>query len=206
MSKVFSVHPKNPQRRLLQYVVTILEQGGVIAFPTDSGYALGCLTGNKTALERICQIRLINRDHNFTLMCRDLSELSRYAFVDDTTFRLIKNNTPGSYVFILKGTKQVPKRLMNEKRKTIGLRIPNNDIDLALLDLLGQPLLTTSLILPGDELAQSNPDEIIDQIGHQLDSVVDGGHIGQKPTTVIDLTNSYPIIMRYGNGDVTPFL
>lgn len=205
MSQIFRIHPENPQKRLLEQVISILKKGGVVAFPTDSGYSLGCLLENKAAFEKICQIRDIDKNHNFTLMCRDLSELSQYAYVNNTSFRLIKNNTPGCYVFILKATKEVPKRLMNKKRETVGLRIPDNKIDLALLELLAQPLMTSTLILPSDEFALSNVDEIIERIGGQLDVIIDGGHVGQKPTTIIDLTGSYPIIVRYGNGDVTSF-
>lgn len=205
MSQVFYIHPDNPQSRLIDQVVHILNQGGVIAYPTDSGYSLGCLLDNKQALERICQIRQLDKNHYFTLMCRDLSELSTYAQVDNTTFRLIKNNTPGCYVFILEATKEVPRRLMNEKRKTIGLRIPDNKIDLALLEKLGQPLMSATLILPGDDFAQSDPEEIQDNIGHQLDAIIHGGYIGQQPTTVVDLTGNYPEIIRRGSGDTTPF-
>jgi tRNA threonylcarbamoyl adenosine modification protein (Sua5/YciO/YrdC/YwlC family) len=205
MSQTFYIHPDNPQKRLLEQVVNILNDGGVIAFPTDSGYSLGCLLDNKQGVDRICQIRQLDKRHHFTLMCSDLSELSCYAYVDNTTFRLLKNNTPGKYVFILQASKEVPRRLLNEKRKTIGLRIPDDKIDLALLELLGQPLMTTTLILPNDDQAQSDPDEIEDKIGHQLDAIVHGGYINQQPTSVIDLTNDYPEIIRKGSGDTKPF-
>jgi tRNA threonylcarbamoyl adenosine modification protein (Sua5/YciO/YrdC/YwlC family) len=205
MSQTFYIHPDNPQKRLLEQVVNILNDGGVIAFPTDSGYSLGCLLDNKQSVDRICQIRQLDKRHHFTLMCSDLSELSCYAYVDNTTFRLLKNNTPGKYVFILQASKEVPRRLLNEKRKTIGLRIPDDKIDLALLELLGQPLMTTTLILPNDDQAQSDPDEIEDKIGHQLDAIVHGGYISQQPTSVIDLTNDYPEIIRKGSGDTKPF-
>lgn len=205
MSQLFYIHPDNPQKRLLEQIVEILKDGGVIAFPTDSGYSLGCLLDNKRGVDRICQIRQLDKHHNFTLMCKDLSELSSYAFVDNTTFRLLKNNTPGKYVFILQASKEVPRRLMNEKRKTIGLRIPDHNIDLALLDVLGQPLMTTTLILPDDTDAQSDPDEIEEKIGHQLDAIIHGGYIGQQPTTIVDLTNDYPDVIRKGSGDTTPF-
>lgn len=205
MSQIFRIHSENPQKRLLEQVISVLKKGGLIAFPTDSGYLLGCLLENKSAFEKICKIRNINKNHNLTLMCRDLSELSQYAYVNNISFRLIKNNTPGSYVFILKATREVPNRLMNKKRETIGLRIPDNKIDLVLLELLAQPLMTSTLILPGDKFALSNADEIIERVGGQLDAIIDGGHIGQKPTTIIDLTGSYPVVVRYGNGDVTPF-
>ncbi|MDF7667634.1 L-threonylcarbamoyladenylate synthase [Orbaceae bacterium ESL0727] len=206
MNQIFYIHPDNPQIRLLNQVVKLLNDGGVIAFPTDSGYSLGCLLGNKQGFERICQIRDLDKQHNFTLMCRDLSELSAYAYVDNTTFRLLKNNTPGQYVFILQANKEVPRRLMNEKRKTIGLRIPDNKIDLALLEILAQPLMTTTLILPGDSDAQSDPEQIEDKIGHQLDAIIHGGYIGEQPTTIVDLTTDCPQIIRYGSGDAKPFL
>ncbi|MDF7670890.1 L-threonylcarbamoyladenylate synthase [Orbaceae bacterium ESL0721] len=199
------IHPDNPQKRLLNQVVEIINDGGVIAFPTDSGYALGCLLGNKSGVDRICQIRNLPKQHNFTLMCQNISELSTYTYLDNGLFRLIKNSTPGQYVFILPANKGVPKQLMNEKRKTIGLRIPDSKIDLALLDVLGLPLITTTLILPGDDVAQSDPNEINDKIGHQLDAIIDGGVIGEQPTTVIDLTANYPEIVREGSGDTAPF-
>lgn len=205
MNQIFYIHPDNPQLRLLEQVVKILNDGGVIAFPTDSGYSLGCLLDNKRGVDRICQIRDLNKQHNFTLMCQDLSELSAYAYVDNPTFRLLKNNTPGQYVFILSASKEVPRRLMNEKRKTIGLRIPDHKIDLALLNLLGQPLMTSTLILPGDHDAQSDPDSIEDKVGHQLDAIIHGGYIGNQPTTVIDLTGDYPNVIRHGSGDSKPF-
>ncbi|RKS87596.1 translation factor SUA5 [Orbus hercynius] len=205
MAQMFYIHPDNPQTRLLEQVVKILKDQGVIAFPTDSGYSIGCLLDNKSGLDRICKIRDLDKHHNFTLMCRDLSELSAYAHVDNSTFRLLKNNTPGRYVFILQASKEVPRRLMNEKRKTIGLRIPENKIDLSLLELLGQPLMTTTLILPKDDFAQSDPEEIEQQIGHQLDAIIHGCYIGEQPTTVIDLTNDYPDIVRRGSGDAKPF-
>lgn len=203
---MFYIHPDNPQVRLLEQVVNLLNNDGVIAFPTDSGYSLGCLLGNKRGVDRISQIRQLDKHHNYTLMCKDLSELSLYAHVDNVTFRLLKNNTPGQYVFILEASKEVPRRLMNEKRKTIGLRIPDHKIDLALLDLLGQPLMTTTLILPNEENAMADPDEIDHQIGHQLDAIIHGGYIGEQPTTIVDLTNGYPEIIRQGSGDVSPFV
>lgn len=205
MTQIFYIHPDNPQKRLLEQVVDIIKDGGVIAFPTDSGYSIGCSLDNKRGVDRICQIRQLDKNHDFTLMCSDLSELSSYAYVDNKTFRLLKNNTPGSYVFILEASKEVPRRLMNEKRKTIGLRIPNNQIDLELLALLGEPLMTTTLILPNDDFAQSDPEVIDEKIGHQLDAIIHGGYIGQQPTTIIDLTSGYPDIIRKGSGDSTPF-
>lgn len=206
MAQMFYIHPDNPQKRLLEQVVNILNNQGVIAFPTDSGYSLGCTLDNKYGVDRICKIRELNKNHNFTLMCRDLSELSSYAYVDNSRFRLLKNNTPGQYVFILEANKEVPRRLMNEKRKTIGLRIPDNKIDQSLLALLTKPLMATSLILPNDDFAQSDPEEIDQVIGHQIDAIIHGGYLGQQPTSIIDLTHDYPEIIRRGSGDVTPFI
>ncbi|AOR65288.1 L-threonylcarbamoyladenylate synthase [Pectobacterium wasabiae] len=206
MSQFFYIHPQNPQPRLISQSVEFLHKGGVIVYPTDSGYALGCMLGEKNALERICRIRDLGSDHNFTLMCRDLSELSTYAHVDNSAFRLIKNNTPGNYTFILKATKEVPRRLMNEKRKTIGLRVPSNPIALDLLAALNEPLMSTTLMLPGNDFAESDPEEIQEELGKLVDLIIHGGSLGQQPTTVIDLTESVPRIVREGTGDVTPFL
>ncbi|UDQ77883.1 threonylcarbamoyl-AMP synthase [Pectobacterium brasiliense] len=206
MSQFFYIHPQNPQPRLINQSVEFLHKGGVIVYPTDSGYALGCMLGEKNALERICRIRDLGSDHNFTLMCRDLSELSTYAHVDNSAFRLIKNNTPGNYTFILKATKEVPRRLMNEKRKTIGLRVPSNPIALELLAALNEPLMSTTLMLSGNDFAESDPEEIQDRLGKQVDLIIHGGSLGQQPTTVIDLTDSVPRVAREGTGDVTPFL
>ena len=166
MSQFFYVHPETPQTRLINQAVDIIKNGGVVVYPTDSGYALGCQMENKQALERICQIRRLNDKHNFTLLCRDLSELSLYTRVDNIAFRLLRNNTPGAYTFIFKGTKEVPRRLMNAKRKTIGIRVPDNNIALALLEALGEPMMSTSLILPGKETTEADPDEIRDQLEH----------------------------------------
>lgn len=205
MSQFFQIHPDNPQQRLIKQAVQIIQQGGVVVYPTDSGYALGCHLGDKTAMERILQIRQISGDHHFTMLCRDLSELSVYAKVENSAFRLIKNNTPGAYTFILRGTKEVPKRLLNDKKKTIGLRIPENKVALALLAELGEPLLSTSLILPGDRFAQSDPDEMRPRLEKQVNLIMHGGVIGEAPTTVIDLSEDEPVILREGRGDATPF-
>ncbi|RWR03727.1 hypothetical protein ED28_01705 [[Pantoea] beijingensis] len=206
MSQFFYIHPENPQPRLIKQAVEHLVKGDVIVYPTDSGYALGCKLEDKNAMERICRIRQLDGNHNFTLMCRDLSELSTYAHVDNTAFRLIKNNTPGNYTFILKATKEVPRRLMNEKRKTIGLRVPSNPIALALLEALNEPMMSTSLMLPGNDFTESDPEEIQDSIGKQVDLIIHGGFLGQQPTTVIDLTEDIPVVAREGAGDVKPFL
>ncbi len=205
MSQFFYIHPDNPQPRLISQAAQVVRDGGVIVYPTDSGYALGCQLENKTALERICQIRRLNDKHNFTLLCRDLSELSVYARVDNQAFRLLRNNTPGAYTFIFKGTKDVPRRLMNPKRKTIGIRVPNNEIALALLAELGEPMMSTSLILPNQEVAQSDPEDIRDEIGHAVDLIIHGGNLGEMPTTVIDFSEGDAEIVRVGAGDVSPF-
>ena len=206
MSQLFYIHPDNPQPRLISQCVEVLRKGGVIVYPTDSGYALGCMLGEKNAMERICRIRNLDSNHNFTLVCRDLSEISTYAFVDNTAFRLIKNNTPGHYTFILKATKEVPRRLMSEKRKTIGLRVPSNPIALDLLAALGEPLMSTTLMLPGNDFAESDPEEIQDALGKVVDLVIHGGFLGQQPTTVIDLTEDSPEVVRVGAGDPKPFI
>lgn len=206
MSQFFHIHPDNPQQRLLKQAVQIIRQGGVVIFPTDSGYTLGCAVGEKNAMDKIMQIRQVSGEHHFTLMCRDLSELSVYAKVENSAFRLIKNNTPGAYTFILKGTKEVPRRLLNDKKKTIGLRIPENKIALALLEELTEPLLTTSLILPGAEFAESDPDEMRQQLEKQVDLILHGGVIGEAPTTVVDLSDEPPVILREGRGDPARFL
>ena len=205
MSQFFYVHPENPQQRLMSQAVAMVRSGGVIVYPTDSGYALGCLLGDKSAMERICRIRHIDKSHNFTLMCRDQSELSLYARVDNSAFRLLKNNTPGPYTFIFRATKDVPKRLQNPKRKTIGIRVPDNAIALALLEALGEPLMSTTLILPGNEMAESDPESIRDLLEHQVDLILNGGCLGEKPTTVVDLSEGEVEVMRVGAGDPSVF-
>ncbi|MCL4124669.1 UNVERIFIED_CONTAM: hypothetical protein GTU68_029967 [Idotea baltica] len=205
MSQFFYVHPDNPQARLISQAVAIIRDGGVVIYPTDSGYALGCQLENKQALERICQIRRLDDKHNFTLLCRDLSELSIYARVDNSVFRLLKNNTPGAYTFIFKGTKEVPRRLMNPKRKTIGMRVPDNKIALDLLEALGEPLMSTTLILPGNEVAESDPEAIRDQLEHAVDLIMNGGYLGEQPTTVVDFSDDEINVVRIGAGDPSPF-
>lgn len=205
MSQFFYIHPENPQARLINQAVDILRQGGVIVYPTDSGYALGCMLGEKHAMDRIVQIRRLPENHNFTLVCSDLSELSNYATVSNVAYRLIKNNTPGRYTFILTATKEVPRRLMT-KRKTIGLRVPDNQIALDLLKVLGEPILSCSLMLPNEEITQSDPEEIRDYLEHQVDLIIHGGYLGQQPTTVIDLTDDTPVVIRQGSGSVEPFI
>jgi tRNA threonylcarbamoyl adenosine modification protein (Sua5/YciO/YrdC/YwlC family) len=205
MSQFFYVHPDNPQARLITQAVAIIRNGGVVVYPTDSGYALGCQLENKQALERICKIRRIDDKHNFTLLCRDLSELSLYARVDNVAFRLLKAHTPGAYTFIFKATKEVPKRLMNAKRKTIGIRVPENKIALDLLEAMGEPLMSTSLILPGNETTESDPEEIRDSLEHAVDVILNGGYLGEQPTTVIDFSDDDAVVLRRGAGDPAPF-
>lgn len=205
MSQFFEIHPENPQKRLIQQAVDIINKGGVIVYPTDSGYAIGCQIGNKQGVDRICQIRQLDKGHDFTLMCRDLSELSIYARVDNDAFRLLKNNTPGPYTFILKGTKEVPKRLLNPKRKTIGIRVPTNRIALALLEELDQPMMSTSLILGDNELAESDPHDIRERLEKLVDLIIDGGNHAEDPTSVIDLSEGTPEVRRRGAGDTAPF-
>lgn len=205
MSQFFYVHPDNPQTRLMKQAVEIINNSGVIVYPTDSGYALGCHIGDKKALERICQIRGIDMDHDFALVCRDLSELSEYAKVDNTAFRLMKNNTPGAYTFIFKGTKEVPKRLLNPKKKTIGIRIPNNAIAQALLEELNEPLISTTLIMPDADMAEYDPEHIRDILEKRVDLILNGGYLGEHPTTVIDFSEGEVNILREGEGDAEPF-
>ena len=205
MSQFFDIHPDNPQTRLIHRAVDIIREGGVIAYPTDSCYALGCHLGDKAALERIRRIRKTDKNHNFTLVCRDLKELSTYARVDNGRFRLLKSATPGPYTFILPASKEVPKRLMHPKRKTIGLRIPRNRIVLDLLQVLGQPIMSTTLYLPDDPLPMTDAWDIRDTLEHELDAVLHGGYCGTEPTTVVDLTDEIPRIIRHGIGDPSLF-
>lgn len=205
MSQLFAIHPDNPQARLLRQAALIIEEGGVIVYPTDSGYALGCQLRNKNALERIRRLRQLDKNHNMTLMCRDLSELGIYAKVSNPIFRLLKAFTPGSYTFILNATHEVPRLMLHPKRKTLGLRVPENKITLALLDYLDAPLMSTTLILPEANAPLSQPEAIKDLLGNQVDLIIDGGDCGQEPTTVIDLTGEYPVILREGKGCPDPF-
>jgi len=205
MAQYFEIHPVNPQARLIYQAVEILNRGGVIAYPTDSSYALGCLIGDKQALDRIRAIRRVDARHNFTLVCRDLSELSIYAKVENNVYRLLKHFTPGAYTFILEATGEVPRRLQNPKRKTIGIRVPDNKISLALLEQLDQPLMSCTLILPDDDHPLSDPDEIREKLGKQVDLVIDGGFCGLEATTVVDMVSGAPEVIRVGKGDPEPF-
>lgn len=201
MSQFFVIHPDNPQIRLIRQAVDIVRKGGVIIYPTDSAYALGCHIGDKRALDRIRDIRQLDKHHNFTLVCRDLSELATYAKVENQVFRSLKAHTPGPYTFILEATAEVPRRLMHPKRKTIGLRVPQNNIALALLEELGEPLMSVSLILPNETLPMTDPYDIRDQLEHCVDVIVDGSYCGMEATTVVDLTSDCPVILRQGVGE-----
>ncbi len=205
MSQFFQIHPDNPQPRLIRQAVDIIRNGGVIAYPTDSAYALGCHMGDKKAIEKICQIRKLNEHHNFTLICRDLSELAVYAQVDNSQYRMLKKHTPGPYTFILKGSREVPRRLMHAKRKTIGIRVPQCAIVDALLAELGAPIMSSTLILPGEELPMTDPYDIRTTLEYHVDLVIDGGYRGMEATTVVSLLEDTPQVLRVGKGDPTPF-
>ena len=205
MAQFFSVHVNNPQQRLIRQAAAIVRDSGVIVYPTDSCYAIGCHLGDKAALERIRAIRGVDERHHFTLVCRDLSEISHYAMVDNRQYRMLKAATPGSYTFILRATREVPKRLQHPKRKTIGLRVPQHPVVRDLLAELNEPLLSCTLILPNDELPLNDPQEIRTRLEHQVDLVLDGGSCGVEMTTVIDLTADVPILLRPGRGDPAVF-
>lgn len=205
MSQYFQIHPENPQPRLVHQAVEIIRGGGLIVYPTDSCYALGCQIGDKAAMERIARIRRIDRQHNFTLVCRDLSEIATYAKVENWAYRLLKAHTPGPYTFILRATREVPRRLQHARRKSIGIRVPDNHIAQALLAELGEPLMSSTLILPGETLPMTEPDEIRARLEHEVDLVIDGGHCGMEPTTVVDLMDRPPGILRQGRGSAGAF-
>ena len=205
MARYLTIHPDDPQPRLLAQAAEAVRSGGVVAIPTDSCYALGCRLGDKDAVERIRRIRDVDDRHHLTLMCRDLSEIAQFARVDNTQYRLLKATTPGSYTFILEGTKELPRRVLHPKRKTIGLRVPAHKVALMLLEELGEPLLTSTLMLPGDDLPLTEGWEIQERLDDHLDLIVDGGHCGIEPTTVIDLSQMPPQLRRAGRGVLTPF-
>ncbi len=198
--QVFHVHPDNPQARLIKQAVEIVRQGGVVVYPTDSSYALGCHIGDKVAMERMRRIRKLTDKHNFTLVCRDLSEIATYAKVDNPAYRLIKSLTPGPYTFILQATHEVPRRLQNPKRKTIGLRVPDHVVAQSLLQALGEPLMSCTLILPESDTPLSDPDLIQSALKGQVDLLIDSGHCGIEPTTVVDLVSGTPLVTRAGKG------
>ncbi|MGN2392464.1 L-threonylcarbamoyladenylate synthase [Pelomicrobium sp. G1] len=200
MAQYFEIHPKNPQPRLIRQAAEIVRQGGVIVYPTDSCYALGCRLGDREAASRICRIRGVDDDHLLTLVCRDLAELAQYARVDNRQFRLLKAATPGSYTFILEATREVPRRLQHPKRNTIGLRVPDHAVANALLAELGEPLLSSTLLLPGDDLPMNDAQDIRARLEHQVDLVIDSGPCGVEMTTVLDLTDEVPRVVRKGKG------
>ena len=205
MSQFFQIHPESPQQRLINQAVEIINNGGVVIYPTDCAYALGCHLGDKRALERIKKIRQLNDKHNFTLVCRDLSEISTYAKVENTNYRLLKAHTPGAFTFILKATSEVPRRLLHPKRRTIGIRIPNNPIALALTETLGEPIMSTSLIMPGDGTPLMDPYEMRQLLQNQVDLIIGGGYCGLEATSVINLVEEVPEVIRQGAGDITSF-
>ncbi|HEY0844340.1 MAG TPA: L-threonylcarbamoyladenylate synthase [Noviherbaspirillum sp.] len=205
MSQFFQIHPDNPQLRLIKQAAQIIHGGDIVALPTDSCYALVCHLDDKAAVDRLRRIRNVDEKHHLTLLCRDLSEIAQYARVDNRQYRMLKAATPGPYTFILEATKEVPRRLSHPSRKTIGLRVPENPVALALLEELGQPLLGTTLILPGDDQPLTDPDEVRERLAKQVDLVIDGGACGLEPTTVIDLTGGEPELLRLGRGDAAMF-
>jgi tRNA threonylcarbamoyl adenosine modification protein (Sua5/YciO/YrdC/YwlC family) len=205
VSQFFQIHPETPQGRLVRQAADIIRSGGVVVYPTDSAYALGCHIGDKNALDRIRRIRKLDDRHNFTLVCRDLSEIASYAKVDNTVYRLLKHATPGPYTFILKATSEVPRRLMHTKRKTVGLRVPDNPIAQALLADLGEPMMSVTLIMPGDEYPLIDPYDIRQVLQNDVDLVIDGGYCGMEPTSVIDLADDTPLVLRAGKGDISAF-
>jgi tRNA threonylcarbamoyl adenosine modification protein (Sua5/YciO/YrdC/YwlC family) len=205
MSQLFEIHSRSPQIRLIRRAVEIIRKGGVIVYPTDSCYALGCHIGDKEAMERIRRIREADRHHHFTLVCRDLSEIAHYAHLDNSQYRLLRKFTPGPYTFLLRATRETPKRLQNPKRRTIGIRVPDHPVPQLLLAELGEPIMSSTLILPGDELPLTNALEIRGRLEHVVDAVLDGGNCGVEPTTVIDLVGEKTLIVRRGRGDCRAF-
>jgi tRNA threonylcarbamoyl adenosine modification protein (Sua5/YciO/YrdC/YwlC family) len=205
MAQFFQIHPDNPQPRLIRRTVDILREGGIIVYPTDSSYALGCAIGEKGAMERIRAIRRVDSNHNFTLVCRDLSEITTYAKIDNQAYRLLKALTPGPYTFIYAATKQVPRRLQHPRRKTIGIRVPDNVIAKALLAELNEPIISTTLMLPEEDMPLTDPYEIRDLLDHNVDLVIDGGFCGLEATTVVDMTGDLPLVLRLGKGDASLF-
>ncbi len=205
MARLIEIHPTDPQPRLVAAVVQIIRTGGLIAYPTDSSYAFGCQIGDKNAIDRIRRIRRTDVNHNFTLVCADLSEISLYARIDNWSYRLIKSLTPGPYTFILPATREVPKMLQNPKRRTIGLRVPDHPLAHALLESLGEPIMSSTLTLPGDTIPLTDPVDIEDRIGHQIEAIIEAGAMGIEPTTVLDLSNGSVEVLRAGRGDVSQF-
>jgi len=206
VSQFFQIHPENPQKRLIRQAAEILRNGGVVVYPTDSAYAIGCHLGDKQASDRIKRIRKLDEKHNFTLVCRDLSDIGVYARVDNTQYRLLKTFTPGPYTFILHATSEVPRRLLHPKRRTIGVRVPDNVIVQDLLAEMGEPIMSSTLILPGETDPMTDPYEIRETLEHDVDLIIDGGFCGLEPTTVVDFTeDDVPRVVREGKGDPEPF-
>ncbi len=206
VSQFFQIHAENPQPRLIKQAVEIIRKGGVVVYPTDSSYAMGCQIGDKSAVERVRRLRGLDKSHNFTLICCDLSQMGLFAKIDTATFRLLKAHVPGPYTFILNGTREVPRLLLHEKRRTIGLRVPQNPILLALLEELGEPLMSVSLILPGDDEPMTDPYEIRQRLEKLVDLIIDGGYGDLKASTIIDLTGEEAVLVREGCGDPAPFM
>jgi tRNA threonylcarbamoyl adenosine modification protein (Sua5/YciO/YrdC/YwlC family) len=205
VAQFFSIHPTHPQLRLVRRAAQIVRGGGLIAYPTDSCYALGCHLGDTRAVERLRRVRNMDARHNLTLMCRDLSEIAAYAIVDDAQFGLLKRATPGSYTFILRATREVPRRLAHPRRKTIGVRVPGHPVAHALLAELDEPMLSATLLLPGEALPPTDPAQIRAALEHQIDLVVDAGSCGNEPSTVIDLSGAAATVVRAGKGSLAPF-
>jgi tRNA threonylcarbamoyl adenosine modification protein (Sua5/YciO/YrdC/YwlC family) len=204
-SRYFEIHPKDPQPRLIRQVAEIMREGGIVVYPTDSCYALGCHIGDKAAMERISRIRQTDKHHHFTLVCRDLSEIAKYARVNNQQYRTLKAFTPGPYTFILSATRETPKRLQNPKRSTIGIRVPDHVVPRLMLAELAEPIMSSTLLLPGEELPMTDAQEIQERLLHSVDAVIDGGNCGLEPTSVIDLAGPAPVIARRGKGDVSAF-
>ncbi len=205
MAQFFSIHPQNPQPRLIQQAVQMIHGGSVIVYPTDSCYALGCHLGDKAAVERLRRIRGVDEHHHLTLVCRDLSEIAKFAHVDNVQYRFLRAHTPGSYTFILRATREVPRRLLHPKRSTIGLRVPDHRVAQALLEQLNEPLLSATLILAGDNAPLTEAHDIRDRLEHQADLIIDGGYLSPEPTTIIDLSGEVPVLVRMGKGNVDSF-
>ncbi|MDN5636140.1 tRNA threonylcarbamoyl adenosine modification protein, Sua5/YciO/YrdC/YwlC family [Brevibacterium sandarakinum] len=205
MATLLNIHPENPQNRMIEKAAQTLRDGGLIAYPTDSCYALGCALDNKAGIERITRIRQLDSKHHFTLMCRDFAQLGQFVIVDNSDFRVIKSMTPGPYTFIMKATKEVPRRMMHAKKHSVGARIPQNVTALALVEAMGEPILSSTLLLPGAEDPLTQADDVVDQIGHDVDVVIESGVPGTVPTSVIDFTGREPEVARVGAGDVSRF-